>query len=380
MGQLDVLEVDALIVGGGPAGLAAAYHLRKLNKDISIAVLEKGKEIGAHIISGAVMDPRGIDELMPDWKEKGAPIENPVEEDHVLFLTENHKFGLPIVPPPLQNHGNYIISLNKFTRWFGEQVEANGVDIFAGFAGAELLIEGDTVLGVRTGDKGIDKFGKPKGNFEPGIDIRAKITILAEGSRGSLTKQLIHKFNLDRERNPQVFAAGVKEVWDVPKEAATGGRVIHTMGWPLRNEEFGGGFIYNMAGGRVSIGFVIGLDYLDPRVDPHERFQQFKTHPYIKSILDGGTLHSYGAKTIPEGGYWALPQYYFNGGLIIGDAAGFLNAMRLKGIHLAFKTGQLAAEAAHGALQAADCSTRQLSRFQELVEKSWVKDELWKVR
>ena len=380
MSERESLEVDVLVVGGGPAGLAAAYQLRQLNKDLSIAVLEKGKEIGAHIISGAVMDPRGIDELMPDWKQRGAPIESPVEEDHVLFLTKNHKFGLPIIPPPLQNHGNYVISLNKFTRWFGEQVEKSGVDIFAGFAGAELLIDGNTVTGVRTGDKGIDQSGNPRGNFEPGIDIRAKITILAEGSRGSLTKQLIQRFNLNKESNPQVFAAGVKEIWDVPKEKNRRGRVIHTMGWPLRNEEFGGGFIYNMADGRVSIGFVIGLDYLDPRLDPHERFQQFKTHPYIRSILEGGALYSYGAKTIPEGGYWALSQYYFNGGMIVGDAAGFLNAMRLKGIHLAFKTGMLAAQAAFEALEANDVSAKKLKRFEELVENSWVKKELWKVR
>src|SRR5438067_7652201 len=380
MSQHDTLEVDVLVVGGGPAGLAAAYQHRQLNKDLSIAVLEKGKEIGAHIISGAVMDPRGVDELMPDWKQRGAPIESPVEEDHVLFLTKNRKFGLPIIPPPLQNHGNYVISLNKFTRWFGEQVEKSGVDIFAGFAGAELLIDGNTVTGVRTGDKGIDQSGNPRGNFEPGIDIRAKITILAEGSRGSLTKQLIKKFNLDKDSNPQVFAAGVKEIWDVPKEKNSRGRVIHTMGWPLRNEEFGGGFIYNMADGKISIGFVIGLDYLDPRVDPHQRFQQFKTHPYVRSLLEGGTLVSYGAKTIPEGGYWAQPQYYFNGGMIIGDSAGFLNAMRLKGIHLAFKTGQVAAQAAYEALQANDFSESRLKRFHELVENSWVKTELWKVR
>jgi len=380
MPEREVLEVDVLIVGGGPAGLAAAYHLRQLNGDVSIAVLEKGKEIGAHTISGAVMDPRGIQELMPDWKEKGAPIEQPVDEDHVLFLTEGRKFELPIVPPPLQNHGNYIISLNKFTRWFGEQVEHSGVDIFAGFAGRELLVEDGKVAGVQTGDKGIDKQGHKKGNFEPGIDIRAKITILAEGSRGSLTKQLVKTFHLDRDRNPQVYAVGVKEVWDVPKEKKTGGRVIHTMGWPLRNEEFGGGFIYNMSDGRVSIGFVVGLDYLDPRLDPHQRFQEFKTHPHIKSILEGGTLYSYGAKTIPEGGYWAQPQYYFNGGLIIGDAAGFLNSMRLKGIHLAFKTGMLAAQAAFESLEANDFSAKRLKRFEELVEKSWVKKELWKVR
>jgi len=380
MSERETLDLDVVIVGAGPAGLAAAYHLRKLNKDLSIAVLEKGKEIGAHIISGAVMDPKGINELMPDWKEKGAPIEKPVEEDHVLYLTKNRKFGLPIVPAPLQNHGNYIISLNKFIRWFGEQVEQSGVDIFTSFAGADLLIEGDKVVGVRTGDKGIDKRGNRKGNFEPGIDIRAKVTILAEGSRGSLTKQLVKKFALDRDRNPQVYTVGVKEVWDVPKQKDTGGRVIHTMGWPLRNEEFGGGFIYNMADGRVSIGLVVGLDYPDPRLDPHVLFQEYKTHPYIRNLLEGGTLYSYGAKTIPEGGYWAQPEYYFNGGLIIGDAAGFLNAMRLKGIHMAFKTGMLAAQAASEALEVNDLSASKLKRFYDLVENSWVKEELWKVR
>src|SRR5437867_10441718 len=215
MSARESLEVDVLVVGGGPAGLAAAYHLRQLNKDLSIAVLEKGKEIGAHIISGAVMDPRGINDLMPDWKEKGAPIEKTVDEDHVLYLTKSGKFRLPITPPPLQNHGNVIISLNKFVRWFGQQVEQSGVDLFAGFAGAGLLMDGNRVAGVRTGDKGIDKAGKPKENYEPGIDVRAKITILAEGARGSLTKQLIAKLGLDHGRNPQVYAVGVKEVWDV---------------------------------------------------------------------------------------------------------------------------------------------------------------------
>jgi electron-transferring-flavoprotein dehydrogenase len=316
---------------------------------------------------------------MPDWKERGAPIEKAVDEDHVLFLTKNRKFALPVVPPPLQNHGNYIISLNKFVRWFGRRLKKRRRH-FRGFCRRGAAHRRRRCDGVRTGDKGIDHNGKPKGNYEPGIDIRAKITILAEGARGSLSKQLIQRFNLDKDANPQVYAVGVKEVWDVPKEKNTGGRVIHTLGWPLRNEEFGGGFIYNMSDGRVSIGFVIGLDYLDPRLDPHARFQEFKTHPHVKAILEGGSLYSYGAKAIPEGGYWAQPQYYFNGGMIIGDAAGFLNAMRLKGIHLAFKTGMLAADAAHEALQANDFSAARLKRFRDLVETSWVKQELWKVR
>ena len=380
MPDRDTLEVDALIVGAGPAGLAAAYRLRQLMKDTSIAILEKGKEIGAHILSGAVMDPRGIDELIPDWRGRGVPLVRKVDEDRVLYLTRNRKFALPVTPPPLRNHGNYILSLNKFVRWLGEQVEQSGVDVFAGFAGAEPLMEGDRLIGIRTGDKGVDQNRKPKGNYEPGIDIRAKITILAEGVRGSLTKQLVHRLHLDEGRNQQVYAVGVKEVWDVPRQKNAPGWVYHTMGWPLRDEEFGGGFIYNMDGGKVSIGLVIGLDYPDPHVDPHERFQRFKTHPFVRGLLDGGTLHSYGAKAIPEGGYWAQPQHYFDGGLIVGDAAGFLNSMRLKGIHLALKSGMLAAEAAAEALQANDVSASRLRNFERLVEASWIKEELWKVR
>src|SRR5688572_6890739 len=380
MPERETLEVDVLIVGGGPAGLAAAYRLRQLLKDASIAVIEKGKEIGAHILSGAVMDPRGLDELIPDWKERAGSLVRPVEHDRVLYLTRGGKFTLPITPPPLRNHGNYILSLNKLVRWLGSQVEQSGVDIFTGFAAAEPLMDGERLIGVRTGDKGVGKDGKPKGNYEPGIDIRAKVTILAEGVRGSLTKQLIHRLHLDEGRNPQVYAVGVKEVWDVPKQKNAPGWVFHTMGWPLRNEEFGGGFIYNMEGGHVSIGLVIGLDYPDPRVDPHHRFQQFKTHPFVRALLEGGNLHAYGAKAIPEGGYWAQPQYYFDGGVIVGDSAGFLNSMRLKGIHLAIKSGMLAAETIAEALQANDTSASRLRSFEQRVEASWIKRELWKVR
>lgn len=384
MPEREILEVDVLIVGGGPAGLAAAYHLRKLlgaaRSEVSVAVLEKAREFGEHIISGAVMDPKGIAELMPDWQQRGAPIEATVTQDNVLYLTAGGKFRLPMTPPPLRDHGNYIISLNKFIRWLAEQTQEAGADLFAGFSGSELLIEDGSVVGVRTGDKGVDKEGRPRGNYEPGIDIRSKVTILAEGSRGSLAKQLISRFGLDKGRNPQVYAIGVKEVWEVPSARNRTGQVFLTMGWPLRSEEFGGGFVYHMSEGRVAIGFVIGLDYHDPLLDPHRRFQEFKTHPFIRSLLEGGTLLSYGAKSIPEGGYWAIPQPYFNGGLLIGDCGGFMNAMRLKGVHLAFKTGLLAAEAAAEALDKNDFSANQLQRFQTRIDGSWIKDELWKVR
>jgi electron-transferring-flavoprotein dehydrogenase len=381
----EIIEFDVLVVGGGPAGLATAYHLRQLldrsgRKDASIAVLEKGAEIGSHIISGAVFDPRGMDELMPDWLAKGAPVEIKVEEDHVYYLTRNRKLGLPIIPPPLRNAGNYIISLNKFIRWLAGLVEESGVDLFAGFSGSDLLIESGQVVGVRTGDKGVDRQGQAKGNYEPGIDILASLTVLAEGARGSLTKQIVKGFGLDAGRNSQVYSVGVKEVWDVPRQEAHVGRVIHTMGFPLSSKEFGGGFIYNMDRGQVSLGLVVGLDYEDPRLDPHRKFQQFKQHPLVRAALEGGRLVAYGAKAIPEGGYWAMPQCYFPGGMVVGDSGGFLNSMRLKGIHLALKSGMLAAEAALEAIQSNDFSASRMQRFEVLVEGSWIKDELWKVR
>jgi electron-transferring-flavoprotein dehydrogenase len=382
--EREVLEVDVVFVGAGPASLSGALHLATLlekqgKTDVTIAVLEKGKDMGAHGISGAVMDPRGLRELMPDFLEQGAPVESPAKEDHVYFLTAKGSIKFPINPPFLNNHGNYIISLGKMVQWMAKKVEEKGVNVFTGFPAAQLLLEGDAVVGVRTGDKGIDKFGNKKSNYEPGIDIRAKVTVLGEGPRGSLTKQIVNQWNL-HGLNPQVYSLGVKEVWEVPERNYETGRVIHTMGYPLKSETFGGGFIYGMANNLVSIGFVMGLDYKDPFLDPHNEFQKFKLHPFVKQILMGGKVHSYGAKTIPEGGWYSIPKSYANGLLIIGDSASLLNGQRLKGIHLAMKSGMLAAETIEEALSANNFSESQLKSFKDKVDQSWIKEELWKVR
>jgi electron-transferring-flavoprotein dehydrogenase len=318
-------------------------------------------------------------ELLPGF-EKEAPLDAAVAKESVYFLTEKGKFKFPITPPPLQDNGNYVISLNRFVKWLGSKVEEAGVTIFTGFAGSQLLFDGERVTGVRTDDKGLDKQNQPKSNFEPGYDLQAKIVILAEGTRGSLTKQLIQKFDLMKDRNPQTYGQGVKELWEVPSGRIAPGEIIYTMGWPLTTREYGGAWIYGGKGNVVSLGFVTGLDYPDPRLDPQRVLQQFKRHPFIAKLLEGGKMVRYGAKSLPYGGWWAIPPLAGDGWMILGDSAGFLNSQRLKGIHLAIKSGMLAAETAFEALRKDNFSTKTLREFQTRVENSWIKDELWKVR
>jgi electron-transferring-flavoprotein dehydrogenase len=387
--------MDVLLVGAGPANLACALQLSKLiaayNEnakqsgskpldEINIAVIEKASEIGAHQLSGAVLDPISLYELIPDFAKEGAPLEAPVGEEHVYFLSRSGKIPMPILPPPLRNHGNYVVSLNKLVRWLGEKCEDAGVNIFPEFPGAEMLYDGDAVIGVRTGDKGIDKTGKAKPNFEPGVDIAARVTVLGEGVRGSLAKQMIDRLKLDRDSDPQVYSVGIKELWEMPDDRFAPGSVIHTIGWPLDSHTFGGSWVYGMRDRIIDIGLAVGLDYRDPSIDPHHEFQRFKTHPLVSDLLKGGKLVRYGAKAMPVGGWYTMPRLTSDGVMIIGDSAGMLNGERLKGIHTAIKAGMLAAETILDALIKNDFTRNTLGSFDKNLRESDIGRELYKAR
>lgn len=386
--QRETLDVDVLYVGAGPANLASAIHLATLIQshnessseplEISIAVLEKGKEIGSHALSGAVLDPGALRELCPDdWES--APLEGLVEREKLLWMTRKRAFSLPI-PPPMDNEGNYVISLGKFVKWLASKAENVGVDIFCEFPGTEVLFDGDRVIGVRTGDRGLDKDGDPKVNFEPGVDVHSQVVVLGEGPRGTLTKQLDQRLGLSAGKNPQTYSIGIKELWKLPAGRVEAGSVTHTMNWPLGRSTFGGGFLYGMQEDLLIVGLVVGLDYRNPRLDPHDEFQRFKTHPAVRDLLADGELVGYGAKAIPEGGWWAMPRNHGEGFLITGDSGGFLNSQRLKGIHLAMKSGMLAAESIFAALKSGEVTGDALAEYDRLVRSSWIRRELWPVR
>jgi electron-transferring-flavoprotein dehydrogenase len=377
--ERESMQFDVVIVGAGPAGLAAAIRLRQLaarhERAISVCVLDKASELGAHTLSGAVLEPRALDELLPDWRDKGAPLDTPVNQDRFLYLTAGRAFALP-TPPQMHNRGNYIVSLGKVVKWLGEQAEALGAEVYPGFAAAEVLYHEDgRVKGVATGAMGLDRAGEPKANFTPGIELHATYTLFAEGCRGSLTRELEVRFALREGVDPQTYAIGVKELWEVEPARHQLGLVVHTLGWPLDRRTYGGSFIYHLADNQVAVGFVIGLDYQNPYLAPFEEFQRFKTHPAIRGTFEGGQRICYGARALNEGGIQSIPRLVFPGGALIGCAAGFLNVPKIKGTHTAMKSGMLAADAAFAALAQAE-PPAVLTAYPDALRASWVHDEL----
>ncbi len=386
MSQREAMEFDVVIVGAGPAGLSAAIRLKQLaaaaEQDIGVCVIEKGSEVGAHILSGAVIDPIALNELIPDWKEKGAPLNTPVSDDRFLFLTEGGSVQVPnmLMPPLMNNHGNYVVSLGNVCRWLAQQAEAMGVELYPGFAASEVLFDDNgAVVGVATGDMGIGRDGEKTSAYEPGIELRAKYTMIAEGVRGSLAKELIARFDLSKDSDFPKFGIGLKELWEIDPAQHKPGQVTHTMGWPLDGSTGGGSFMYHLENNQVSIGFVVHLNYKNPYLSPFDEFQRFKLHPAIKPVLEGGRRISYGARAITEGGLQSVPKLTFPGGALIGCAAGFVNLPRIKGSHNAMKTGMLAAEAAFGALKEGRAQD-ELTAYPAAWKKSWSYKDLYRVR